>query len=481
MTSLRPGYYQNELRDLRGTAMVGAVVSVFEVATTTPATIYSDPDRTPMTASPVPAAAGLNRPGIDVAANIVFFAEDTDDAGEPLEYDVRATFAGIDHTFRAKPTPAGAGGGLAPAGNTTIAIGTSITGQTSDAVGDSRGAKSWFSWACLLSNSQITFLRNAGVGGNTAAQILARLATDVVAYSPKNCIIEDGANDAYISLTTLASYAATKVAQVAALRAANIRPILCTVMQRSDVASDLVEEYNAFLHSYALVEGIDLINFHRAVLNPATGLTATANLADGLHPSEAGARLMGQAAATTLATNLPLWVPPLATHQGAHSKNLVPNGLLLNNGSGIGTGWAASGGTASIVAGDGVSVLGNWQRLTENGHTTQRTLNATPFTGHSEGDRLAFCGWFQSSCTSGDTAAIALYYFNVGLATIPVFNFPGNVGPCMWYAEAVVPAGGEDGGYVYLTLPAGAGGNDWIQVAQVTVLNLTALGIESAL
>lgn len=111
MTSLRPGYYQNELRDLRGRAMVGAVVDVFDVGTTTPATVYSTDTRTAMAASPLPAAAGLNRPGIDTAANIAFYAEDTDGAGAPLEYDVRVTFAGSVFTFRAKPAPSPGGGG----------------------------------------------------------------------------------------------------------------------------------------------------------------------------------------------------------------------------------------------------------------------------------------------------------------------------------------------------------------------------------
>jgi hypothetical protein len=115
VTSPNPGFYQNELRDLRGNAMVGAVVDVFEVGTTTPATLYSDSERTPMAASPLPVAAGLNRPGIDVAANIAFYAEDLDEADEPLEYDVRVAHAGNVFTFRAKPAPAsGVGDGYVP-------------------------------------------------------------------------------------------------------------------------------------------------------------------------------------------------------------------------------------------------------------------------------------------------------------------------------------------------------------------------------
>ncbi len=88
------GYYQNELRDLRGNAMTAAVVDVFDAGTTTPAILFSDEAGTPLVSSPLAASAGLLLPGKDVAANIAFFAAIGD-------YDVRVTDSSGAFTFRA--------------------------------------------------------------------------------------------------------------------------------------------------------------------------------------------------------------------------------------------------------------------------------------------------------------------------------------------------------------------------------------------
>lgn len=368
-------------------------------------------------------------------------------------------------------------------GNPTVFLGDSITSITCDTVGDQRGAQSYAAWACLLSDSQITWSRNAGVAGDTAAQVLARVQTDVVAYAPKFCVLHVGANDAYIATTTLASYAASIKGIVGALRAARIRPILSTVMQRSDVGSNLVDQYNAWLKVYAKAQGLPLAPFCSTVIDPATGLTKPAYTADGLHPSAAGAQLLGQALATVAAGVMPLWTPPLAAHAQAWSVNQLANGLFLANSGGLATGWLKDqgAGTPSIVAGDGVTVLGNWQKIAENPHTAQTVVHGPVNTVVANpGDRLAFTGWFQSACSGADSAQVGLYWWPSSAASMPVFNFPGTVPPHRFYVETIAPAGNTGFG-VYLTLPAGGGGNDFAQLAQPTVINLTALGIPSLL
>ena len=372
---------------------------------------------------------------------------------------------------------------LTTSSNATIAIGDSITFISCDAAGLLRGPQSYFSWLTLLSDSQVNYLRNAGVPGDTAAQVLARIQTDVVAYGPRFCIVHIGTNDAYIASTTLASYAGSIKAIVAALRAANIKPILSTVMMRSDTGNALVETYNAWLHTYCKSQGIPLLPFYEAMLDPTTGLTHTAYTADGLHPSPAGAQVMGQAAATYLAEILPPWSPPLAMHSQSWSPNILPNGLFIANSGGLGTSWVEDqgAGTPSIVAGDGVNVLGNWQRLTENPHTNQTVIHSpiNTVTVHP-GDRLALCGWYLSSCTGPEGSAVTMYWWPSGAAVQPVFNFPGAISQHKFYVEAVAPAG-NTGIAVYLILPAASGDASQAQVAQMTVLNLTQLGIPSLL
>lgn len=105
------GYYQNELRDLRGNALVNAVVDVFEAGTVTPATLFADAaGSTGLTSSPLAAAAGLLLPGKDVAANYAFFADDA------LEYDVRVTDPGGTFTLRARMGSGGGSGAAAVGG-----------------------------------------------------------------------------------------------------------------------------------------------------------------------------------------------------------------------------------------------------------------------------------------------------------------------------------------------------------------------------
>ncbi len=100
------GYYQGEVRDLRGNALVNAVVDVFEAGTVTPATLFSnEAGTTPLTSSPLAASAGLALPGKDVAGNVTFFADDA------IEYDVRVTDPSGVATFRAR---AAITGGSAP-------------------------------------------------------------------------------------------------------------------------------------------------------------------------------------------------------------------------------------------------------------------------------------------------------------------------------------------------------------------------------
>jgi hypothetical protein len=118
------GIVQDELRDLRGNAMVGAVVRVYEVGTTTPATLYDNAvriaDATGADAlvnhavTGLPAASGLLLPGIDAAANYTFFA-DSDD-----EYDMLVTWQGLSFQYRVQPKVVEASpGGV-----------TSVNGQT---------------------------------------------------------------------------------------------------------------------------------------------------------------------------------------------------------------------------------------------------------------------------------------------------------------------------------------------------------------
>lgn len=367
-------------------------------------------------------------------------------------------------------------------GNPTVFFGDSNTIRNSTANGDLRDPECWVTWATLLSNSQITFLRNAGLGGDTSATGLARIQTDVIAYAPRYCIINFGTNDATAGVT-LAAYSANIRAIVAALLSAKIIPILTTVIQRSDLSGQpaLIEQYNAWLIAYAKASAITLIDFHGAIIDPTTGVSAVANLAgDNAHTSATGARLIGQACADTLSNVMPPWVPPLTKHAASHKISLLPNGLFQASSGGLGTGYNLSGtGATSIVAGSS-PVLGNWQRLTINPNNADALIYSGNVLGgpttYALGDRMAVCGWFQSSVNGAAGAAFHMGFFGSAHAVWPIYNVPGNVGPNIFYSEFIIGSADTTAANSFMHIPTGAGGNDWVQTAQLTLINYTKLG-----
>lgn len=368
-----------------------------------------------------------------------------------------------------------------PTGNKTIFFGTSITSIGSVFPdGSSRGASCWATWACLLSNSQILWVRNAGALGDTTVTAIARFDRDILPYinGIDIVVIEQGTNDAYVDLRPVAQFASNIKTLVTRVLSLGKIPILCTVMQRSDIGSTLVEQYNAFLQQFALLNGIDLWDFYSAVINPATGLTNVANTSDGLHPSNAGARLMGQAAATAA---LNRFAKPsavfVAEHQQAWSANIVANALGTNNAGGLFTGFTKTGtGTASLVAPSG-NVLGQRQRLTAVDATSCSINSAliVPGPAFQAGDTIAFSGYFQSSTITAGGAYVEIVFFNSGLTAAPALALPGAIAESLFYGEFVIPPGtiAMD---VYIQLAAGVAANDFVQIAQPTIVNLSQLG-----
>ena len=145
---------------------------------------------------------------------------------------------------------------------------------------------------------------NAGVGGNTSDQVLARVATDVSRANCDTCLLMVGIND-FISGQTPANVLGYIQQIVADLVSRDIRPLLGTVLPtRSDYAnaatlSTKTIALNALLRTYAAENGIVLVDYYPAFLDPAGGVYADATLlnADGLHPNDAS----GNVVLTTLA------------------------------------------------------------------------------------------------------------------------------------------------------------------------------------
>lgn len=101
----------------------------------------------------------------------------------------------------------------------TVLLGDSITLNSADG---------WFDPANAAAGYPLSFLDNAGVGGQKTAAMLARVQTDVVDLDPGVCVVLGGSNDVYGAES--ASTITTNLAAIYdALDAAGIRIIACTI------------------------------------------------------------------------------------------------------------------------------------------------------------------------------------------------------------------------------------------------------------
>lgn len=367
-------------------------------------------------------------------------------------------------------------------GNRTVFLGDSITLRSSDLANGYLGKDAWPTWACLLSGSKIRYAYNAGVAGNTTAQMLARVDTDVIAENPAVCTILGGTNDVGTGVP-LATTQANLQAIVAKLRANRIRPVIATLTPRSDLNTGLrtqLHQLNAWITWYAGQEAIPLLDFYSQVVDPATETWKSGLNADAIHPNEAGAQVLGQYAATVLAPLYAPWTPNIAKLK-TDPTNLLANGLFLNPTSGVAESWTKgnSGGTQTwTVDSTDTAIVGNWQVITVTAAATYSQIlqqfNPGPATAEV-GDVLAFTGRFKTTGLTGGSALVRVNFLNgAAPANIGMVKDISLAGNGIFYLEGVVPAGTTRID-TYLTIGGGATGA--AQVAQLALRNLTKLGL----
>lgn len=378
-----------------------------------------------------------------------------------------------------------------PGGARVVGIGDSIMQGGSSAIGiagstiESTADCDWLAWACAAMGGGFHYVKNAGIGSNTTTQMLARFATDVVAYSPDVVVIGGGTNDAGVAVS-LATFAANMRAMVAATRAANARPVLCLAVPAKDAGTwrSNVELFNQWLARYARSEGIPLIDFHTPLVDPATGAYLSAYVkADLIHPNAAGAKLMGDTAAAILSKVISPWVPPLPTFQTVDSRSLNANALSLTdtNADGLCDGWSKTANATATNPTPGGTVLGKAQRIAST-DTAQAFAAISAAAGTwSVGDTIAIVG--RVSATMGTSVGAWTLQLNFTSATpnsIRPFNsWTVDANDHIFYREAVIPVGTTALTW-FLSRTMSTVGNGTNQIAQFAILNLTTGGILTA-
>lgn len=133
---------------------------------------------------------------------------------------------------------------------------------------------------------------NAGINGNTTAQMLERFQADVLSKRPAVVVILGGTNDIFLDLVpeqrSLDAMADMASAAGACVILGTLPPLYVTARQNSTIeeSNELVFRWNIDTHMLASAHAYRVADYH-AVLDGHPEL-----FDDGLHPSTAGYEVM---------------------------------------------------------------------------------------------------------------------------------------------------------------------------------------------
>jgi lysophospholipase L1-like esterase len=223
--------------------------------------------------------------------------------------------------------------------NTIVFLGDSNTANGGGpGVNPSTRVTGVFGWLNALLGHRMTVLYNAGVGGETSTQILARIQTDVIVKAPSWCHILAGTND-FGTSTVIVDIATSKtniLAMVDACFAESIGVVVGTIPPRGAGGSN-TRSGAALMQALAFNEwirralpilrpGVEIVDYHQACAIPGTDQWRTGySQADGTHWKSEGAWAAGNAALTTFTRIMrPL---PRVIRVASQAENLIPVAL----------------------------------------------------------------------------------------------------------------------------------------------------------
>ena len=151
-----------------------------------------------------------------------------------------------------------------------------------------------------------------GIGGQTTSQMLVRFHADVVALRPAVVVILGGTNDiaGNTGPSTLEMIEDNLQAMTEAAQANGIRVVLSSVLpvfdypwKRGLTPAPKIVALNTWMKAYATRVGAVYLDYHAAMRDERDGLRAGLGV-DGVHPNEAGYRIMSTLAESAIADAL---------------------------------------------------------------------------------------------------------------------------------------------------------------------------------
>jgi lysophospholipase L1-like esterase len=153
---------------------------------------------------------------------------------------------------------------------------------------------------------------NRGIGGQTTPQMLIRFRQDVIALQPKVVVILAGINDiaGNTGPSTLEMIEDNLASMTELAQSNGIRVVLSSVLPAIDFPwrrglepAPKVIALNKWIKDYAAKRGAVYLDYHSA-MSDANGGMRDGLASDGVHPTEAGYRIMAPLAEQAIAETL---------------------------------------------------------------------------------------------------------------------------------------------------------------------------------
>jgi len=322
----------------------------------------------------------------------------------------------------------------------------------------------------IIQTPGLVWIKNAGIAGNTSAQMLARLATDIPA-EVKLVPFMEMANDIG-SLVTVAANRANMRAIAEACIAAGETPLLVLSPPRNGSQS-AATNMRAAQEIMAMDIGIDVVDPWYAAVDLATGEYVVGAASDGIHPTFATASIAAAAFSEQLSGAVRHAFRPWHNLSGGDSRTIAGgNCLMLNSTSGIPNGWSKAGTANATIAAAPTGFLGNFARLTGATATGNPYLRKIVTTGWTAGDEQLFVmavatgGYGASGNVSLEIKVDGIGYQVLSAGTVT--NVPAH------RIQRAITATTTTQIEVYAKIN-GAGTGNYIEIGEFEIYNLTKL------
>jgi lysophospholipase L1-like esterase len=357
------------------------------------------------------------------------------------------------------------------------------------------GQRNWYLWMHILSQGKMGLVQGGcqGTPGYTSSQILAVHLPQVLALNPKPgyCILCACINDARSTLSDLALSISNVKSMVASLHANGIRPVMATFtpLDPGYMSGYGPTRMNQWIARYAQDQGYPLIDFFGLLANPnSPGYYLNAgDTIDGLHPTAAAAKKMGQLCVDVIQELLPgaVAIAPTAWTNTTNvtTDNLIgTNAHFMSDTAGTPTGWTLTGTGATSACATDSTVKGKYVTLTR-GSTDAALQLTTPFT-LTPGQRIMFAFKMKAVVeASGGSVDCFLATFDGSWTAVGFQDINKDVpGGSVFALEFDVPTHAVSGAttdlYV-MWIRAKVASGAQVSVGQVNINDETALGIAS--